>query len=310
MKNAKTIVLLVIFGGILLYLLYNGPALIKETREALESRPLFRLPEKAGEVSVKKPAPSQFVETATSAAEKAYEIPDYLIPAGFTREQLSQYFDKIQISSISAYSSVDYPASVYFYSSLSENESVNVAGWKLKTNKREFEIPKAVKIYKPEGENKEEDIIFSGGQRAVVYLRKSPLGKNLRRNQCTGYLNNTYDFNPDLPKNCPSIPRDSYKNLFGECQSYIMSLGNCEAPSVEKYNSFPGTDEGNACRQFLNGISFGECYRSHFDDKDFLSDEWRIWIDWGVYDWPFFDLSHDTVRLYDKSGLLVSQYIY
>ncbi|MDP3015028.1 MAG: hypothetical protein Q8N28_01275 [bacterium] len=138
-----------------------------------------------------------------------------------------------------------------------------------------------------------------------IYSNKSPFNRNLRLNKCIGYLEENYDFNSALPQNCPSIPRSEFAHLSGQCQSYILSLWGCKLPDVSFYNFLPGTDEGNACRQFLNTISHGSCYRKHRYDLDFLSNEWRVWIDYDIL-----DKYHDRLRLLDKNGLLVDEYIY
>lgn len=87
-----------------------------------------------------------------------------------------------------------------------------------------------------------------------------------------------------------------------------MSLGSCEIPSADNYNSFPGTDQGNTCRAYLNTISYGNCFNKYRNDGDFLLNEWWLWIDKNTFD--IFDLRHDAVRLFDKEGKLVDQYVY
>jgi hypothetical protein len=240
-------------------------------------------------------------------------IPDYLIPSGYSREQLSPYFQKIRISSAYASSFYgSYPSEIRLYSSLpvrqaglSKEEKVNITGWRIKSNRGEIIIPQAVNIYEPSGFAPQEDIIISGSSVINIYSGKSPINRNFRLNKCVGYLENTYNFNPALPQNCPSIPRSEIAYLSGQCQSYILSLWGCKAPDVSFYNSLPGTDEGNACRAFLNTINHNSCFQKHRLDSDFLSNEWRIWINQNIL-----DSQHDRVRLFDKQGLLVDEYIY
>lgn len=308
MKNAKIIILFVVFAGVIIYLALNWQILIKKIQTQLEFRPLFRLPVKTEFAKPK----GEAAPTATSVAAiatSAPEIPDYLIPLGFKREELSSYFQKIRISSISPVSQwSSYPASLRIYSYIQKGESINITGWKIKSNRRSFEISKSIDIYRPDGPFDETDIIFLQNSSLIIYGNKSPFNKNLRLNKCAGYLNNLYDFNPDLPRNCPLISRESYKNLSGECQSYVMSLGSCEIPSADDYNSFPGTDQGNACRTYLNTISYGNCFNKYRNDEDFLSNEWWLWVDKNTFD--IFDYQHDTVGIFDKEGKLVDQYVY
>lgn len=301
MKNAKIIILFVVFAGVILYLALNWQTLIERIQTQLEFRPLFKLPIKTEFAKTK----SETAPAATSGAAIAtssLEIPDYLIPSGFTRAQLSPYFQKIRISRSG------YPASLRIYSYIQKGESVNVTGWKIKSNRRSFEISKSVDVYRPDGGSGETDIILPQNGSLIIYSGKSPFNKNLRLNKCSGYLNNLYDFNPDLPRNCPSIQRAEFQNLFGECQSYLFSLGSCRMPDVEFYNSLPGTDQGNACRAYLNTISYGSCFNKYRDDEDFLLNEWWLWVDKNIFD--IFDSQHDTVGLFDKEGKLADQYVY
>lgn len=233
-------------------------------------------------------------------------IPDYLIPSGYSREQLSPYFEKVKISSAYASSFYSgYSSEIRLYSYLPKEEKINITGWKIKSNKGEFNIPQAVNIYEPSGLAPEADIIMSGNSSASIYSGKSPINKNFRLNKCIGYLENTYNFNPALSQNCPSIPRSEIAYLSGECQSYILSLWGCKVPDISFYNSFPGTDAGNACRAFLSTINHNSCFQKHRLDSDFLSNEWRIWINQNIL-----DSQHDRVRIFDKQGLLVNEYIY
>lgn len=231
-------------------------------------------------------------------------IPDNLIPSGFTREQLSPYFKKVKISSAYASSWSAAPSQISLISSL-KGETINITGWKIKSNRREIIIPQAVDIYEPSGFWPQEDVVVSENSSVNIYSNKSPLNRNLRLNKCTGYLEESYDFNPSLPQNCPSIPRSEIIYLSGECQSYILSLWGCKLPEVSFYNTLLGSDEGNACRQFLNTISHGSCFQKHRYDSDFLSNERRIWIDQNIL-----DSQHDRLWLLDKNGLLVDEYIY
>lgn len=197
---------------------------------------------------------------------------------------------------------------ITLYSRLKEEETVDITGWKLKSNKSEIAISKAVEIYNPSGFGAEGDIVLKPNNYVDLYGLTSPLNKNLRLNKCFGYLQNIYNFQPIyLPNNCPYVSRDDIKQLSGQCQNYIYSLGSCQLPDTYFYNSLPGTAEGNDCRAFLNNIGYGNCFRGHYQDQDFLSDNWIIWL--GQQNLNL-DPQHDYARLYDKEGNLVSEYNY
>lgn len=247
-------------------------------------------------------------QTTVSQQVSQQQIPDSQISRGFTREQLSPYFKKVRISSVSPswnWQANSSYSTIRLSSGLSGSETINITGWKIKSNRREIIIPQAIGVYSPLVWEAEKDIVLSRGNYVYIYSNKSALGKNLRLNKCIGFLENIYDFIPSLPQNCPSISRSEYSNLSGQCQSYIMSLRGCELPKVSFYNSLPGTSEGNACREFLNTISHGSCFKKYRNDTDFLSNEWRIWVNTDIL-----DSQHDRILLYDKTGLLVDEYSY
>ena len=197
---------------------------------------------------------------------------------------------------------------VTLYSRLKEGETVDITGWKIKSNKSEITIAKAIETYNPSGFGAEGDIVLKPNNYVDLYGLVSPLNKNLRLNKCFGYLQNIYNFQPIyLPNNCPYVSRDDIKQLSGQCQNYIYSLGSCQLPDAYFYNSLPGTDEGNECRAFLNNIGYGNCFRGHEGDADFLSDNWIIWL--GQQNLNL-DSRHDYLRLYDASGNLISEYSY
>ena len=256
-------------------------------------------------ISFWKPTPAEF---PANKEEKPPEISEHLIPDGFTREQLSPYFLKIQVSSVSPNRSqnISSYSTIRLGSYFSSNDKeINITNWRIKSNRHEIVIPKAIRIYNPLVWESEKDIVLSGGNYVYIYSHKSVFNRNLRLNKCIGYLENTYNFIPSLPQNCPSIPRSEFNYLSGECQSYIFSLRGCKLPESSFYNTLPGTDAGNDCRAFLNTISHGSCFKKHRYDVDFLSNEWRVWIDMDIL-----DLEHDRVLLYDKEGLLVDEYSY
>ncbi len=79
------------------------------------------------------PSPALSTSSYTQTQTKT-EIPESLIPKGFSREQLSPYFQKILISSASASAWENYPAVITLYSYLSKEEKVNITAWNCKIN--------------------------------------------------------------------------------------------------------------------------------------------------------------------------------
>ncbi len=65
------------------------------------------------------------------------------------------------------------------------------------------------------------------------------------------------------------------------------------------------------CYDVLSTINYQGCYEKNHAGKNFLSNEWWIWL--GKYSQPqvnIFDPLHDRVLLFDANGKLVDEYIY
>ncbi len=301
----KVVFFLIIIGGIAIYFFTHQSEIFQGSPQEKILSPIAKYTAPSASYTPSFSAPS-ISSMITSPSFESLEIPDYLIPSGYSREELSPYFQQVSISSISASSFYgSYPAQVRIYSHLSEEEKIDITGWKIKSNRNEFKIPQAVDIYEPSGMASPTDIVISGNSSILILEGRSPINKSFRLNKCVGYLANNYDFYPSLPQDCPSIPRSEISYLSGQCQSYIDSLSGCEAPDISFYNSLPGNDEGNACRAFLSTINHNSCFQKYRPDGDFLSNEWWVWVNT-----ISLDSQHDRVMIFDEKGLLVDEYIY
>jgi len=230
------------------------------------------------------------------------KAPQITPPTGFSLKDLSPFYKKITINYVN-------PG---FYSmgeiSLSANYNLDlpldISGWKIKSNKGEMIIPQAVNNYPPSGFTENSDILLEKNGRVLIYNWPSANGKNLRMNQCIGYLNNTYKFTPSLPCSYVNLySRDEIATFSGRCQNYILSLGSCRIPTPQDLNTFSNEP---ACRSFLDRFSYSGCYLRLQNSPNFLSNEWRIWMP-GIWS---FDQNHDRVLLLDQNDLLVDVYIY
>lgn len=235
--------------------------------------------------------------------------PTIIPPAGFTLSQLSPYYSQVKIYSISQGDSYN-PSrlSIRTGSDYSNNSPINITGWSVKANKGTvLFLPGAVSDFNPLGLTPASDIIFKKGDYANFYSNFSPVGVGFRLNQCMGYLNSIYKFNPSLPNNCPAVyQRSEIITFSGACQNLITSLGGCSVPSANQINSIPAPNEGQ-CRALLSDrFNYGGCYRYHRGDANFFSNEWQVWINTVMN----FDWSHDRLLLLDRNNLLVDEYIY
>jgi len=225
------------------------------------------------------------------------------IPAGFALNQLSPYFKKITFGGAS-------PASSYYYGTitlttygLQASDTVDITGWQIKTDRGGEYIPQAIDLYDPSGLAAASDIIVGPNQ--YLYIYSSPGPFNLRLNECIGYIGNSNKFTPALPENCPSVNQSAISKMgfTGACENYIYSLGSC-AEADPNNIQIPRTDY--ACQNYLeNNFNYKACFNAHVGDADFLSNQWWIWMGSSPL-----DQYHDTMDLFDKSGLLVDQYSY
>lgn len=228
------------------------------------------------------------------------------IPSGFVLKDLSPYFKKVGLSvSFNDVAGIPYPQ-IRIYSNFDGNENVNITGWRVKTNRGStVPIPRAIEYYNATGFGASGDVILKQGDYAYIYVIRSPIGNNLRLNKCTGYLSSEFNFDPELPRDCPSADRGQLYALSGRCQSFILSLSSCQIPTPTQINSFSNPND-NSCQGYFNALNYRSCYDTHYFDADFLSNEWRIWLGQGFS----IDEDHDRAMLFDSKGLLVDEYSY
>ncbi|RJQ28828.1 hypothetical protein C4571_02975 [Candidatus Parcubacteria bacterium] len=220
------------------------------------------------------------------------------IPEGFSAQDISPHFGKVQLGSVSAGPS----GRISLYANFKDDESVNITRWRIQGNDGSHYIPQAVNVYDPSGLSSESDIFLKNGEFVNLYFTSSAIGKNIRLNKCIGYLQGANQFSPSLPLSCPYIDRGDIRHLTGTCQNYLLSLGGCRLPAANP----PVPFNDYACRAYLDTINYRGCFDRYSKDSDFLSREWWVWIG----STQFLDPSHDRVLLLDRLGLLVDEYSY
>lgn len=277
---------------------------LKKTGETTEVGGLVK------KTTTKTPAKSTTVTPSPTAVKPPTQylpnVSDSAIPYGFKREQLSPYFGKVNISYVSQPSLYWRTFSeINLYTSLSSEEKLNITGWIIKSQKDQLEIPKGIEIYNPSISQAPQDIILKSGDSLSIYSNVSKLGINFKPNKCTGYLEKIFDLTPDLSLDCPRYSRQEISYLNAKCQDYIMSLGTCEVPDLNKVS----TDM--ECQTILRNLTYVPCLNQHRGDSYFVSQKWLIWIGTSAgRDLNILNLVHDQLLLFDKSGLLVDEYSY
>ncbi|MGC9046582.1 MAG: hypothetical protein ACP5IC_00460 [Minisyncoccia bacterium] len=224
-------------------------------------------------------------------------------PPGFTINNLSPYYQKIRINNV--YINYNYYSNnqIVLYSKNITNP-IDITGWHIKSNKGDIIIPPAVSDLNPSNINTPSDIYLPSNNYVYIFNNYSPTSYNFRLNKCTGYLNNTYKFNPPLPCDYPQLfNRYDISSFSGQCQNFIFSLSRCTGPSIEQLNYW--AKEPN-CRSFLDRFNYNGCYNLLKSSSDFFENKWYLWINgiWGI------DQYHDKILLFDKNNLLVDEYIY
>ena len=170
-------------------------------------------------------------------------------------------------------------------------------------------------------------IILKPGDRAIITTGRVPssskinLAGSFRVNKCIGYLTELTrnDFKPALSQNCPR-PKDEIDNALIEdkCFDYISRLSRCHKPESEPFRDRDGdlirkhldgvTGLSDQCRTFVfSHYNYHNCVANHLGDKDFLGNEWRVYLKQSFEMW---DKEREVITLYDAEGRLVDQLRY
>jgi hypothetical protein len=251
------------------------------------------------------PTGQQTTNTGSSGAGDGNAIATAInpaeIPAGYTAAQLSPYFHDVQFGSVSAGSFYSYGTITLNDNNYNSTGTIDITGWQIKSNNGDEYIPQAVNLYDPTGLAPESDIKIKTGDTVFIYSSSAPF--NLRLNECIGYAAHVAHFVPALPLTCPYINQSQLQQFSGACQNYLNTIGQCQAPALSG-PQVPTNDY--ACMNYLeNNFTYRSCFNQHSADANFLSNQVWVWTGSSPV-----NQYHDTVRLLDKNGLLVDQYIY
>lgn len=145
------------------------------------------------------------------------------------------------------------------------------------------------------------DVMLPPGGRALVTTGRSPIGTSFRVNICSGYLEQFQDFTPNLRQECPN-PLDELKasGPYAEsaCRDFVEKLPRCKA-----YGGTLPSDISPSCKAFVTEkLTYNSCVASHRDDKGFVKDEWRLFLEQGQELWKN---RQEIIKLIDSSGSTV-----
>ena len=245
------------------------------------------------------------VPRTPSAPPSQPSAPTPTPPQGFTQADLSPFYGKVRMSSVTPPSYYSGGGNFTIRADSSLSGPADVDGWRLKGNRYEVRI-EAASPSMTVGPVNQSALILRPGEELIVYGATSNYIaqiRNVHLNKCTGYLNETYKLSPRIPEQCPRPDRSQYMTFSGGCQSYLYSLGTCDTPTPVKINEL---SYDSACRAFLDILNHDSCYRRYRSDADFLQSGWRVWLINSLQ----FDVNHDRLLLFDRQGLVVDEYVY
>ncbi len=222
------------------------------------------------------------------------------IPPGFPKNLISPHFHEVRITQVSPVQS-NTPNTYETVVLTANTNKASIGGWILASNRGHEFIPPAISKLNPSVPAIVQDIVLKNGETLTLYSSLSPLNANFRINKCTGYLNNTYHFDPPLPQECPMVNQRDITTFTGACQDYLLSIGSCQS-SAPGY-LIPNYDY--ACRAYVQRLNYQGCVNAHRADADFLGSAWLAWTGH-----RFMDPLHDQILLFDANAKLVDRYVY
>ncbi len=242
----------------------------------------------------------------------------------------SPYAGKVTLSEGDAASSYQ-PDGEYIEIYNNGNSSVNITGWTLENafgnrpiqttgNQAVNVTPEQVKI--PEGTNfldpsdnfvlspiilsPEDTAIVTTGAPFVSYPYK--ISYSFRVNECAGYLNYTYPFNPQINDICP-LPKNEtgIDAVTDVCYNYVRYLPDCYDPAVQDKNNLKNNFQQNCVNYIDEHFNYAACVANHENDANFNQPTWRVFLGLNHELWHEPD---DSIKLFDASGRLVDEIDY
>ncbi len=184
-----------------------------------------------------------------------------------------------------------------------DGPAINITGWTLTAGSGKFVVPTGKEVYNSTSNDEARNIVLNSGDYLFVYGQNSPMDMNFKINKCFGYLNTTYNFEPDLPNSCPRPEKSEMTGVSIACQNYLLGLSTCQIPNSNELNKYV---EDSACRTFATSqLNYTGCFNRYRYDIDFLGREWYTYS--GV---NIMKEKDDALTLRDAGGLYIDEYTY
>jgi len=223
-------------------------------------------------------------------------------PATTPNSTISPYIEKVQFSGIQSATSYR-PAIVILKVIPYRGEQIKLTGFTVKNRRGTFTITDGIEKYQVNGST---STIYIN-EPLYVYLIgiTNPLGtdKNFRVNKCFGYLSRAENLYPSFGPPCVTPKLENLSGYTPYCQEYLIHSSGCKMPNYS--SNFKISTDSNCVSYILEYWSYDGCLRRSAKDNDFYGSRWYIYTNKN-----FVEPLHDTISLYDPSGLLVDQYTY
>ncbi len=198
---------------------------------------------------------------------------------------------------------------IQLYVSQRASTPIEISGWKLVSNatSKVLEIPKGTETPTSGTVNATQDITLKAGDRAYLITGRSPIGGSFRENKCIAYFAQFQTFSPPLSNMCPMASDElkaRYSNYIQDprCIEYVEKIPRCQVTLS------PPPHLSNACQTFvIDTFNYNSCTQLHKNDKDFLSDTWRIYLGGTAATWR---TKNEVIKLLDETGKTVDAFAY
>ncbi len=190
------------------------------------------------------------------------------------------------------------------YANPNNARPINISNWSLQSMVSDewIGLPQGVEVFAVGEVNELQDIYLRPGERAIIATRRSPVGLSFHVNRCSGFLEDTQDFQPPLRTRC-IVPTEllpatveNIRTYGDECVTFTHNLRSCTYVTADTR----GVDTlSQACRDRIQPrLTQNYCTSIHASDADFYAPrEWRIFLN---QDAPLWREDYEVVRLLDE----------
>ena len=230
-----------------------------------------------------------------------------------TVENKSPYFKLITLSSPSGAASTDASREYITLTTQDKGQKrINISGWTLTSVQTGHQASIGTGVLLPSSYaatavKGEDPITVAPKDRIIVSTGRSPIGNSFLVNKCTGYFNQFRTFNPYLNNYCPALRNEKLparpNNLNDACLDYINSWSTCKT----QVDALPER-LSHECQVFISEeTNYNKCVQHHQADKDFYSNEWRVYL---IRNEPLWKTQREHIQLLDADGKLVDEVKY